>query len=146
MEQFAKTGDFCPNTACPEYGKLQAGQTYRNLRKFGKPKRGIQRYQCKTCSEPFTETRGTICLRTRTPAHEILQTLALLAEGRRISRLSRATGCNAATILEWRREAAQHAEHREDVLMRDFKVKRGQLDAMWVYVRNNGEKKLSGDR
>jgi transposase-like protein len=146
MEKFAKTGDFCPNTACPDYGKLQAGQTYRTIRKFGKTKRGIQRYQCKTCSETFTETRGTIFFRKRTPEHEILETLALLAEGSRISSLSRAKGFKEDTILEWLREAAQHAEHLEDVLMRDFKVKRGQLDAMWAYVRNKGEKKLSGDR
>ena len=146
MEKFAKTGDFCPNTACPDYGKLQAGQTYRTIRKFGKTKRGIQRYQCKTCSETFTETRGTIFFRKRTPEHEILETLALLAEGSRISSLSRAKGLKEDTILEWLREAAQHAEHLEDVLMRDFKVKRGQLDAMWAYVRNKGEKKLSGDR
>ncbi len=146
MEKFAKAGDFCPNTACPDYGKLQTGQPYRTIRKFGKTKRGIQRYQCKTCSETFTETTGTIFFRKRTPEHEILETLALLAEGSRISSWSRAKGFKEATILEWLREAAAHAEQLEAVLMRDFKVKRGQLDAMWVYVRNKGEKKLSGDR
>ena len=29
--------------------------------------------------------------------------------------------------------------------MADFQVKRGQLDALWAYVGNKGEKKLSGD-
>lgn len=33
MEQFAKPGDFCPNEACPDYGKLQEGQTRRNIKK-----------------------------------------------------------------------------------------------------------------
>jgi hypothetical protein len=70
----------------------------------------------------------------------------LLAEGSRISSLSRAKGIKEDTILAWLREAAQHAEELEDVLMVDFKVKRGQLDALWGYVRNKGEKKLSRNR
>ena len=30
--------------------------------------------------------------------------------------------------------------------MAKFEVKRGQLDALWAYVGNKGEKKLSRDR
>jgi transposase-like protein len=141
MEKFAKPGDFCPNEACPDYGKLQSGQQ-QNLEKFGKTRRGVQRYRCRTCRKTFTETTGTIFFRKRTPEHQILETLALLAEGSRISSLSRAKGFKEDTILAWLREAAQHADQLEAVLMKDFKVKRGQLDALWAYVRNKGEKKL----
>jgi len=146
MSEFARTGDFCPNEACPDYGKLQDGQRQQNIKKTGKTKKGVQRYQCKTCKKTFTATTGTLFFRKRTPAHEILETLALLAEGSRISSLSRAKGFKEDTILEWLREAAQHAESLEEVLMADFKVKRGQLDALWAFVRNKGEKKLSRDR
>jgi transposase-like protein len=142
MEQFAKTGDYCPNEACPDYGQLQDSQAHRNIKKAGKTKKGVQRYQCKTCNITFTQTTGTIFFRKRTPEHEILETLALLAEGSRISSLSRVKEHKEDTILQWLREAAQHAEQVEDVLMADFKVKRGQLDALWSYVRNKGEKKL----
>jgi len=142
MEKFAKPGDFCPKEACPDYGKLQSGQQ-QNLEKFGKTRRGVQRFRCQTCRKTFTETTGTIFFRKRTPEHEILETLALLAEGNRISSLSRAKGFKEDTILAWLREAAQHAERLEAVLMKDFKIKRGQLDALWAYVRNKGEKKLS---
>jgi transposase-like protein len=141
MEKFAKPGDFCPNEACPDYGKLQNDQQ-QNLNKFGKTRRGVQRFRCKTCRKTFTETTGTIFFGKRTPEHEILETLALLAEGNRISSLSRAKGHKEDTILAWLREAAQHAEQLEAVLMKDFKVKRGQLDALWAYVRNKGEKTL----
>jgi len=141
MEKFAKPGDFCPNKACPDYGKLQSDQQ-QNLNKFGKTRRGVQRFRCKTCRKTFTETTGTIFFGKRTPEHEILETLALLAEGNRISSLSRAKGHKEDTILAWLREAAQHAEQLEAVLMKDFKVKRGQLDALWAYVRNKGEKTL----
>jgi transposase-like protein len=141
MEKFAKPGDFCPNEACPDYGKLQSGQQ-QNLEKYGKTRKRVQRYRCQTCGKTFTETTGTIFFRKRTPEHEILETLALLAEGSRISSLTRAKGFKEDTILAWLREAAQHAEQLEGVLMKDFKIQRGQLDALWAYVRNKGEKKL----
>jgi transposase-like protein len=143
MEQFAKPGDFCPNEACPDYGKLQSDQTRRNIKKSGKTKSGVQRYQCKTCGRTFTETTGTIFYRKRTPEHDILETLALMAEGSRISSLSRVKGFKEDTILAWLREAAQHAEALEDVLMREFKLTRGQLDGLWAFVLNKGEKKPS---
>jgi transposase-like protein len=145
MEKFAKSGDFCPNEVCPDYGRLQDGQQ-QNIKKTGKTRKGVQRYQCKTCNLTFTETTGTIFFRKRTPQHEVLETLALLAEGSRISSLSRAKGHKEDTILAWLREAAQHADQVEDVLMADFRVKRGQLDALWSYVGNKGEKKAMPKR
>jgi hypothetical protein len=71
-----------------------------------------------------------------------LETLALLAEGNRISTLSRVKKHKEDTILAWLRQAAQHAEQLEDVMMAEFQVTRGQLDALWVYIQNKGEKKL----
>lgn len=141
MEQFAKPGEFCPEEACPDYGKRQSGQQ-QNIEKYGRTRQGVQRYRCRSCGKTFTETTGTIFFRKRTPEHEILETLALLAEGSRISSLSRAKGFKEDTILAWLRQAAQHAEQIENVLMKDFKVKRGQLDALWAYVRHKGEKTL----
>lgn len=140
MGKFAKPGDFCPNTVCPDYGKLQDGQQ-PNIKKAGLTKKGVQRYQCKTCQITFTATCGTIFYRKRTPEHEILETLALLAEGNRISSLARVKGFKEDTILAWLREAAQHAAQVEEVLMAEFRVTRGQLDALWSYVGNKGEKK-----
>jgi len=69
----------------------------------------------------------------------------LFREGSRISSPTRAKGFKEDTILAWLREAARHSEALNEVLMKDFKVKRGQLDALWIYVRNKGEKKLPRD-
>lgn len=140
MAKFAHPGDFCPNEACPDFGKLQTGQQ-RNIEKYGKTKKGVQRYRCKTCGKTFTETYGTIFYGKRTAEHEILETLALLAEGVRLSTLARVKGHKEDTILQWLREAAQHAEQVEDALMAEFQLTRGQLDALWTYVGNKGKKK-----
>lgn len=143
MEQFAKPGDFCPNEACPDCQKLQINRSKPNVIKAGRTRKGVQRFRCQTCGKYFVETTGTIFYRKRTSEHEILETLALLAEGNRISSLTRVKGHKEDTILSWLREAAQPTEALEDVLLKDFRIKRGQLDGLWAYVGNKGEKKLS---
>lgn len=145
MAKLAQTGDFCPNPACPDYGQLQSDQVQPNLKKIGKTPRGVQRYQCKTCGKTYTETTGTIFYRKHAQEHEILEVLALLAEGNRISTLTRVKGIKEDTILRWLREAGRHADELEAVLMKDFHLKRAQLDGLWSFVANKGEKKLSGN-
>lgn len=141
--QFARPGDVCPNAACPDYGRLPADPTQAHLRRFGRTKRGVQCYQCTTCGRTFTATRGTIFFRKRTPDQHILETLALLAEGNRISSVARVKGFKEDTILAWLRQAAHQAEQLEAMLLAEFQITRGQLDALWSYVGNKGEKKLS---
>ena len=145
MDKFAKPGEFCPNEACKDYGKLQDRQGHRNLQKFGRTARGVQGYCCTSCGRTFTETTGTLFFRKHAPEKDILETLVLLAEGSRISSLSRAKGFKEDTILSWLRDAAKHAEQIEEILMAAYKVKRAQLEAMWTYVGNKGKKKLPRD-
>ena len=141
MPEFVHVGDFCPNRDCPDCGKLQVGQPEKNIKKNGKTKKGKQRYKCKTCGQTFTETKGTVFYRRRTPESEIIETLAFVAEGVRISSLSRVKGHKEDTILDWIRDAARHGEAIEEVLMAEYQLSRGQLDALWSYVGNKGEKK-----
>lgn len=141
MSQFAQVGDFCPNKACTDNGKRQ-GEHQQNIIRFGKTKAGRQRFRCKTCGDTFTETKGTIFYRRRTPEDEIIETLAFVAEGSRISSLTRVKGYKEDTILAWIRDAAEHAQAIEEVLLAKYQIERGQLDALWAYVRNKGEKRL----
>jgi len=144
MERFGKTGDFCPHPDCSEYGKLQA-EKQKNIQKYGKTKRGVQRFQCCACKHTFTATTGTIFYGKHTSQDEILETLALLAEGSRISSLSRVKGYKEDAILSWLRDAREHLETVEEILLKNYRVTRGQLDAMWGYVGNKGEKKVPGN-
>jgi transposase-like protein len=138
--RFAHVGDFCPNESCCNYGKLQSDEQ-RNIKKAGRTKGGHQRYQCKTCKQTFTETKGTIFYRRRTSEKEILETLAFIAEGVRISSLARVKEHKEDTILNWLRAAAEHTEEIEEILMADYRLEQGQLDALWSYVGNKGEKR-----
>jgi transposase-like protein len=144
MTKFAQVGDFCPDETCPDYGKRQSDQQH-NIIKYGKTKAGRQRYKCQTCGATFTETKGTVFYRRRTSEDEITETLALIAEGSRISSLARAKGHKEDTIIDWIREAGQHAEAIEEVLLSEYHLTRGQIDGLWAYVGNKGEKKPSRD-
>ena len=77
----------------------------------------------------------------RTADVEILECLSLLAEGSRISSVSRVKGHKEDTVANWLLEAAEHAEYVENVLFSELRVSRGQLDGLWSYVKNKGEKK-----
>ncbi len=142
MSKLAKMGDFCPKEVCPDYGKVQ-GKAQHNIIKFGTTKAGRQRYKCKTCQGTFTETIGTIFYRRHTPEDEIIDTLALIAEGDRISSLARAKGHKEDTIIDWVRAAGEHSEAVEAVLFANYQLTRGQIDGLWTYVGNKGQKKLS---
>ncbi len=137
MSEFARVGDFCPNPGCSDYGERQSG----NIIKFGKTSAGRQRYRCHSCDGTFTETSGTIFYRKRTPHKEIMQALALIAEGSRMSSVARLTGHKEDTIGQWLRDAAKHADAIEAELLKEYRIERGQLDAMWSYVGNKGEKR-----
>ena len=137
MSEFAQVGDFCPE--CNDDDERQGG----NIIKFGKTKAGRQRYKCHSCGGTFTETRGTIFYRKRTPKQEIMESLALIAEGSRVSSVARVKAHKEDTIAEWVRDAAQHAEAIEAELLKAYRIERGQLDAMWSYVGNKGEKRAT---
>jgi hypothetical protein len=69
--------------------------------------------------------------------------LALLAEGTRISSISRTKGIKEDTILAWLREAAEHAEAIEAVLLNDYQIGPSQIDGRWTYVGRKGKKTRS---
>ena len=142
MPKKVRVGDFCPNLDCDDYGKLQSAEQ-TNIIKFGKTKPGRQRRKCKTCHCTFVESKGTIFYRRRTPEDEIIDTLTLIAEDSRISSLARAKGHKEETISDWIRAAGQHAERVEEMLLAEHRIERGQLDGLWAYVRNKGEKKTT---
>jgi transposase-like protein len=139
MAELTQVGAFCPNPQCANYGQVHSDQ-HTNIIRYGLTKAGRQRYQCKTCSRVFAETKGTLFYRRRVSETEILEALAQIAEGGRISSVSRTTGHKEDTLLAWLREAAQQVEAIAAVLLADYHVTRGQLDGLWAYVGNKGEK------
>ena len=137
MSELVAVGSFCPNSDCPDYGKVEVG----NLIRYGKSNEGRQRFQCKTCRKTFNERTGTLFYNRKTEESDILECLALLAEGTRISSIGRAKGIKEDTILSFLREAAQHAEQVEAILLNTYRIGRAEIDGLWTYVGRKGAKK-----
>lgn len=129
-------GDSCPNAAC-----AYAGRPDGRIVKFGKSRQGRQRYRCKHCGRCFCERTGTVFYGKHTPEERIVEVLAMISEGMRISSVTRVTGIKADTILQWVRDAGVHAEAVEEALLSDYELSASQLDGLWSFVHDKGEKK-----
>jgi transposase-like protein len=127
---------FCWNPWCSVYSKVAPG----NIRKFGRTAAGIQRYQCKVCHQTFVETIGTVFYNRHRPQETIIECLALLAERNSLAAIHRVKGVKEETVMDWLRSAADHVERIEALLLANYQLTRAQLDAMWAYVGNKGEK------
>ncbi len=141
-ELLSEVGRFCPNEDCEDYGKTTGNDVIR----FGTTPKGIQRYRCHTCGRTFSQTRGTILFNLKKPAKDVLECLALLAEGVRISSISRTKGFKEDTILDWARKAAAHAQELEELLLQEHRLSQVQIDALWAFVKNKGKKKTTKRR
>ena len=126
----------CPNVTCPDYGKTDAA----NLVKNGHTDGGRQRYLCKTCGKTFTATKGTPFYKLHTDWVDVLEVLAAIAKGAPPAAMAEAKEAKVETILRWVERAGEHAQAVEEVLIRDFHVDRVELDELWSYVKNKGEK------
>src|SRR5215468_6017090 len=128
---------FCWNKKCADYGRVDAG----NLRKFGFTRKGRQRWQCTTCKKLVAETKGTVFHGKKPYEQTIIECFAMLAERNSLAAIHRIKGIKEETISAWLVEAAPQMEQIERLLLRDHKMSRAQLDALWTYVGHKGEKK-----
>ena len=133
----ACVGEFCPNAQCRLHQQLDQG----NIVKFGKTRQGRQRFRCKQCQMSFSERKGTLFYGKHTDEETIIEVLMMLIEKMSISAISRVKGIKADTILSWVRLAGQHAEAVEEALLSRYQVSRAELDGLWSFVANKGEKK-----
>jgi transposase-like protein len=127
---------FCSPASCSAYGQLDLG----NIRKFGYTPGGVQRYQCRTCRHTFVETIGTVFYGRRRSQETSIDCLAMLAERNSLAAIHRVKGVKEETVMAWLHIAAAHVEQIEALLLANYKLSRAQLDAMWAYVGNKGEK------
>ena len=128
---------FCWNEQCVDYGRVDA----HNLRKFGTTRKGRQRWQCKTCHKVCAETKGTVFHGKQHDEQTIIECLAMLADRNSLAAIHRIKGVKEETVIAWLQQVAPQMEQIEQVLLRDHKVSRAQLDALWTYVGHKGEKK-----
>lgn len=128
---------FCWNKECADYGRVGAG----NLRKFGFTRKGRQRWQCTTCEKVVAETKGTVFHGKQHDEQTIIECFAMLADRNSLAAIHRIKGIKEETVTAWLVQAAPQLEQLEQVLLKEHKMSRAQLDALWTYVYHKGEKK-----
>ena len=134
---FAEVGESCPNIECALFQQFDQG----NIIRFGKTRQGRQRFRCKACGVCFCERTGTLFHGKHHDEDTIIEVLRMLIEKMSIRAISRVKGIKQDTISQWIREAGQHAEAAEEALLARYQVSRAELDGLWSFVANKGEKK-----
>ena len=137
IEQLVSSSAFCWNEQCPDYGRVGGV----NIIKFGFTRKGRQRYRCNICKKVVAETRGTVFHGKHHSEETILECLAMLADRNSLAAIQRITGVKEETVTAWLTQVAPQMEQIEELLLKDHKVSRAQLDALWTYVGHKGEKK-----
>ena len=145
MAKPVRTGEFCPNETCPDFGILQRDRAKPNIKKYGKSRQGRPRFFCKTCGRSFVETAGTIFYHHKVEEAAILEALALMAEGLRMRSLVRVKGYSNDSISGWLSKALQHVDAVEEMLKREFSLGRRQLDTLWNYAKYRGKEEIGGE-
>jgi len=128
---------YCPNPQCPYYGQTEQKNVVCNGRYRTKTKGVVQQFLCKVCKETWTQYQGTFFYHLRTPRDKILLTLKLLVRGMTLRGIAEVMGVKLDTVRYWLKRASEHSAQITPFLMKDLKVKRTEVDALWSFVKKN---------
>lgn len=133
----AEVGDCCLNPDCVLFKSVEGSR----IIKFGKTKQCRQKYKCKECLQVFSSRKGTIFYGKRTDEQIIVKSLEALGLGSRIESVAKTHHLKPGTVGQWLKEAGQHARDLEASVFAGYEVSRSEVDGLWSYVKNKGEKK-----
>jgi transposase-like protein/IS1 family transposase len=103
-------------------------------KKFGKDRKGNQRYRCAGCRKTFQEQQDKPLNNMYLPIEKAVLCLQLLVEGNSIRSTERITGVNRNTILDLLVLAGEKCERLLAEKIKGVPVRDVQCDEMWGYV------------
>jgi transposase-like protein len=127
----------CPNPECPLYGKPGKGNIVSNGTIKTKQGENRRKFLCKACGRSFCSRTGTIFYDLRTPEDKVLLALRLLVKGMPLRGVADVLEVKLDTVRHWLKIAAEHSEKIDEMLLKELKVSRIELDALWTYVKKN---------
>jgi len=110
-------------------------------KKFGKDRRGNQRYYCATCAKTFSAPREKPLENMYLPMDRALLCLHLLVEGNSIASATRVSGVDKGTILSLLKVAGQRCLRLMDERVKGVKVKYVEADEIWGFVQKKERRK-----
>ncbi|MDQ6788858.1 MAG: hypothetical protein M3033_18805 [Acidobacteriota bacterium] len=103
-------------------------------KRFGKDRKGKQRYRCNTCSKTFTEYEDKPLEGMYLPMDKAVLVLSMLLEGSSIRSIQRITGIEKKTILKLLVLAGEKSERLLNDKIKGLAVRDVQADEMWGFV------------
>lgn len=126
----APTSVFCPNLDCHARGHIGQGN-------IGIHSQKDQRFICKECRKTFSDTKGTVFYRLRTPAETVVIVVTLLAHGCPVQAIVAAFGFDERTVADWwARSGRQGQVVHEHLVEQPHDL--GQVQADEIRVKKQG--------
>ena len=104
-------------------------------KKFGKDRKGNQRYRCNKCRKTFQEYREKLLGNMYLSEEKALMVLQMLVEGNSIRSIERITGIEKKTILSLLVLAGERCQDLMNRKMRRVKCSDLQFDEVWTFCR-----------
>ena len=110
----------------------QACQT--PAKRFGKDRKGNQRFRCRTCCKTFSERPARPLGEVRLPVERAELVLHLLTEGNSVRAVERITGTEKRTILRLLVQVGAGCEKLLAERIRGLEVQDVEADELWTYL------------
>lgn len=104
-------------------------------KRFGKDRKGNQRFRCRTCRKTFSERPARPLGTMNLPEERALLCLHLLCEGNSVRAVERLTGTEKKTILRLLVQVGERCERMLAERVTAVPVQDVQADEVWTYVR-----------
>jgi transposase-like protein/IS1 family transposase len=102
--------------------------------RFGKDRKGHQRFRCPNCGRTVTEPHNTIVRGTYAPIEKAESVLRLLVEGVSIRSIKRITGMHRDSVMRLLSIVGERCERWLEDRIRNVRVSDVQCDEMWGFV------------
>lgn len=100
--------------------------------KFGKDRKGQQRYRCLACRKTFVESHALAGMQTS--LKEAVMALRMLLEGMSLRAASRLTGLDRETILRAMIQAGEQCRAFMEANIHGVKAEQVELDEQWAFI------------
>ncbi|MBW2147809.1 MAG: hypothetical protein JRG73_18460 [Deltaproteobacteria bacterium] len=135
--QYDLSNEVCPNPQCSLHGQRGKGNIVSNGTHPDREGKKIRKFLCRACRRSFCDRSGTIFYDLRSPEEKVLMALRLLVKGMPLRGVAEVMEVKPDTVRHWLRVAAEHSEQINSLMLRELKVSRVELDALWSFVEKN---------
>ena len=123
----------CPNQECGLHGQMGKGNIIGNGT-YQTKSGSVHKFKCKACNTSFCGRRNTAFFDLRSADDKMILALKMILNGMSLRATAKVLDVHLDTVRAWLRRGAEHSELINEVLMRELKVSKVELDELWTFV------------